>query len=63
VFWVIANGSGEFHFPSRQGAQEMERPGRRTRFTAMRAHREYLSDTGIWQLILYIRSLAREPCG
>ena len=60
LYWVIENGSGTFHRPSRQGAQEIERPGRRTRFTAMRAHKEYLSDTDIWQLIMYIRTLADE---
>ena len=60
MYWVIENGSGDFHLPSRQGAQEIERPGRRTRFTAMRAHKEYLSETDIWQLIMYIRTRADE---
>lgn len=59
MYWVIQNGSGELHLPARQGAQQIERPGRRTRFTAMRAYREYLSDAETWQLILYIRSLAQ----
>ncbi|MGH7833100.1 MAG: hypothetical protein ACREQK_05615 [Candidatus Binatia bacterium] len=40
MHWVIENGSGELHLPARQGAQEIERPGRRTRFTAMRSHKE-----------------------
>jgi hypothetical protein len=56
---VIENGSGEMHLPARQGAQEVERPGRRTRFTAMSAHKEQLSETDIWALILYIRTLQR----
>jgi mono/diheme cytochrome c family protein len=61
MFWIIENGSGDFHLPSRQGAQEIERPGRRTRFTAMRAYREYLDETDVWSLVQYIRSLARPP--
>jgi cytochrome c553 len=60
MYWVIENGSGEFHEPPTQGAQQIERPARGTPFaTAMRGHREYLSETQIWELILYIRSLAR----
>lgn len=58
LFWVIQNGSGSFHGPARQGAQEIERPARRLQFTAMRAYRDGLSETDTWQLILYIRSLA-----
>lgn len=57
LYWVIENGSGVYHLPSRQGAQEIERPGRRLRFTAMRMHRDSLSEADIWQLILYIRTL------
>ena len=60
MYWVIENGPGEFHLPARQGAQEIERPGRRTRFTAMRSHKEDLSETDIWELILYIRTLQRD---
>ena len=56
LYWVIETGAGSFHLPSEQGAQTIERPGRRTRFTAMRAHKEYLNDIDIWQLILYIRT-------
>jgi len=58
MYWVIENGSGDYHLPSRQGAQQIERPGRETRFTAMRPHKTYLTDTEIWQLIMYIRTLA-----
>jgi hypothetical protein len=57
LYWVIESGSGEFHLPSEQGAQRIKRPGRRTQFTAMRAHKGYLTDIEIWQLILYIRTL------
>lgn len=60
LYWVIERGSGTFHLPARQAAQEIERPGRGTRFTAMRAYREDLSETDIWQIIMYIRTLARE---
>ena len=59
MFWVIENGSGTFHLPSGQGAQEIERPGRGSRFTGMRGHKLYLSDTDIWLLILCIHTLAR----
>lgn len=59
LYWIIASGSGEFHLPVRQGAQEIERPGRRSRFTAMRAHQDGLSETEIWELIMYIRTLQR----
>jgi cytochrome c553 len=56
LYWVIETGSGPFHLPSKQEAQTIERPGRRTRFTAMRAHQEYLNDIEIWQLVMYIRT-------
>jgi mono/diheme cytochrome c family protein len=59
LYWVIEEGSGEFHVPATQGAQRIERPGRGAPFTAMRGHGDHLSDTEIWQLILYIRSMAR----
>lgn len=59
LFWVIQNGAGDYHQPARQGAQEIERPARRSRFTAMRAYRDTLSETDIWQLVLYLRTQAR----
>lgn len=58
LFWVIENGAGPFHEPARQGAQQVARPGRRESFTAMTSYRQQLSDAEIWQLVLYIRSLA-----
>lgn len=57
MYWVIQNGSGDFHLIARQGAQRVERPGRGTRSTAMRAHNEQLSEADVWQLVLYIRTL------
>ena len=35
-------------------------PTAKCRFTAMRAHRAYLSDTDIWELVLYIRTLQQD---
>lgn len=58
LYWVIENGSGAFHHPARQGAQQVPRPGRRESFTAMSAYRAALSDVEIWQLVLYLRSFA-----
>jgi|GEM_PF-587186 Cytochrome c553 len=61
LFWVIENGSGDFHLPSRQGAQQVERPARGRPTTAMRGYGDHLSETDIWQLVLYIRTLATQP--
>lgn len=58
LFWVIEQGSGDFHLPARQGAQQVARPGRRESPTAMTSYRRQLSDAEIWQLVLYIRTLA-----
>lgn len=64
LFWVIENGSGDYHRPARQGAQTIERPARGTpSTTAMRGHKDYLSDTDIWSLVLYLRSLERRQGG
>lgn len=63
LFWIIENGSGDFHLPARQGAQQVTRPGRRDSPTAMTDYRRQLSDVEIWQLILYIRTLAEEGQG
>jgi hypothetical protein len=59
LYWVIERGGGDFHVPATQGAQQVTRPGRGAPFTAMPGHGDHLSDTEVWQLILYIRSLAR----
>lgn len=59
LYWVIENGSGEYHAPSTQGAQRVERPGRGSPPTAMRGYGSSLSPTETWQLVLYIRSLPR----
>jgi mono/diheme cytochrome c family protein len=61
LFWVIENGAGDFHLPARQGAQQVARPGRRASVTGMTSYRQQLSDAEIWQLALYIRSLADTP--
>lgn len=54
LFWVIENGSAY----NTEAQDTVKRPGRRARPTAMRAHRFTLSRTEIWQLVLYMRSLA-----
>lgn len=58
LFWIIENGSGVYHQPARQGAQQVPRPGRREAPTAMTAYGQQLNEAEIWQLVLYIRSLA-----
>lgn len=61
LYWVIENGSGPFHLPARQGAQQIERPGRGAPSTAMRGYGDQLSETDIWQLVLYLRSFSSQP--
>lgn len=56
LYWVIENGSGEFHAPSRQGAQQIPRPGRGVP-SAAHGSINRLNPTDIWQMVLYIRSL------
>lgn len=58
LFWITAYGSGAFHQPAQQGAQQVPRPGRRENRTAMTAFRQQLSDAEIWQLVVYMRSFA-----
>jgi mono/diheme cytochrome c family protein len=59
LYWVIARGSGEFHDPARQGAQQLGRPGRRAA-TSMPPYSDQLSETQVWELVTFIRTLA-EP--
>lgn len=59
LYWVIERGSGAFHDPATQGAQQIGRPGRRNA-TSMQPFGEQLSETEIWQLVTYLRTLA-EP--
>jgi mono/diheme cytochrome c family protein len=59
LYWVIARGSGEFHETARQGAQQLGRPGRRAS-TSMQPYSDQLSETEIWELVTFIRTLA-EP--
>jgi hypothetical protein len=56
LFWITKYGSGAFHLPAQQGAQQVPRPGRRESPTAMTAYGRQLSDAEIWQLVLYLRS-------
>lgn len=60
LFWVIEKGSGDFHLPSRQGAQQVARPARGRPATAMRGYGDHLTETDIWQLVMYIRTLAAQ---
>ncbi|MBB3104753.1 c-type cytochrome [Azomonas macrocytogenes] len=60
LYWVIEKGAGDLHYPARQGAQHLGRPGRSMRITAMRSYGEYLTEVERWQLVLYIRALAQE---
>jgi len=59
LYWVIERGSGAFHDPATQGAQQIERPGRRSA-TSMQPFGEQLSETEIWQLVTYMRTLAEQ---
>ena len=56
LFWITKYGSGAFHLPSGQGAQQVPRPGRRENPTAMTGYGKDLSDAEIWELVLYMRS-------
>jgi mono/diheme cytochrome c family protein len=58
LYWVLQHGAGEYHGPPTQGAQQIERPGRGSPFGGMRGQ-DRLSDGEIWQVVTYIRSLAR----
>lgn len=58
LFWVTKYGSGAFHLPARQGAQQAARPGRRQSYTTMSAYDKQLSDAEIWQIVLYLRTFA-----
>jgi hypothetical protein len=58
LFWVIENGSGPYHFPAEQRAQRIERPARSRPFTGMRPYRDTLEEIDIWELVMYIRTLA-----
>lgn len=61
LFWITKYGSGAFHVPAGQGAQQVPRPGRRASPTAMTGYGQTLSDAEIWALVLYMRSFADEP--
>ena len=61
LFWITKYGSGAFHLPTGQGAQQVTRPGRRQNPTAMTGYGQALSDAEIWQLVLYVRSFQDGP--
>lgn len=56
LFWVIEQGSGFMEELPGHDRETLKRPGRRERTSAMRPHKYYLSETEIWQLVLYIRT-------
>lgn len=59
LFWVVENGSGLFEFLPDHSRETLKRPGRRPRYTAMRGHKNELTETQIWQLVLYIRNFSK----
>lgn len=60
LYWVIAHGSGKFHAPARQGAQQIGVPGRRAHATSAIPFYDQLSETEIWLLVTYIRTLTEQ---
>jgi len=59
LFWVIENGSGLFELTPGHSRETLKRPGRRPRYTAMRGHKNELTEEQIWQLVLYIRTFSK----
>ena len=59
LFWVIENGSGLFELVPGHSRETLKRPGRRPRYTAMRGHKNDLTDEQIWQIVLYIRTFSK----
>lgn len=57
IFWLVEQGSGVYSLLPGHLREGTRRPGRRPRYTAMRGHRNDLTDNQIWQLVLYIRTL------
>jgi cytochrome c553 len=58
LFWIIENGSGLFELAPGHSRETIKRPGRRPRYTAMRGHKNELTEEQIWQLVLYIRTFS-----
>jgi len=54
LFWITREGSS--FMGDEPGLADVERPGRRDRATAMRAHRYYLSEQETWQVVAYLRT-------
>jgi cytochrome c553 len=59
LFWVIENGSGLFELAPGHSREAIKRPGRRPRYTAMRGHKNELTEEQIWQLVLYLRTFSK----
>jgi hypothetical protein len=59
LFWIVENGSGLFELPLGHSREAIKRPGRRPRYTAMRGHKNELTEEQIWQLVLYIRTFSK----
>ncbi|MCD2453692.1 c-type cytochrome [Methylicorpusculum oleiharenae] len=59
LFWVIENGSGLFELEHEQSKAKIKRPGRRPRYTAMRGHKNELTEEQIWEVILYLRTFSK----
>lgn len=57
IFWLVEEGSGVYSLVPGHLREGTRRPGRRPRYTAMRGHRNYLTEDQIWQLVLYLRTL------
>lgn len=55
LFWITRDGSS--FVSSEPGHSNVKRPGRRDRSTAMRPHANFLSETEIWQILTYLRTL------
>lgn len=59
LFWVIENGSGLFELAPGHSRETLKRPGRRPNYTFMRGHKNDLTETQIWHVVLYLRSLSK----
>lgn len=59
LFWIVENGSGLYELTPGHSRETLKRPGRRPRYTAMRGHKNELTEKQIWQLVLYIRTFSK----
>lgn len=58
LFWITRDGSS--FMGDEPGFADIQRPGRRDRATAMRAHRYYLSEQDTWKVVAYLRTFHAE---